>query len=151
MKKESFDTGALTSVEDKYDKALVIEIDGHKLPWKIDGLSLERASDRGVELGEIISSIAKMEQVMNINEETEDPEDLERIGFGVTDFVRAMARLVWIGVLRFEPEAKLQAVLGLMDFETASELPIGKLVDRIQGQVPDEEAEGHDEGEAGKA
>ena len=120
----SFDNDAFTEVQTTEDRALTFEVAGHKVGWLVDGLAIERARDRGHELGEILSELQKLDEI-------EDAESVEEAANRFADMYPAVARLVWLGMLRFNEDTSYDAVLGIVDNDTIEDLPMGDMMDRI--------------------
>jgi len=149
-----FDNSALTSVPtpDEED-ALMFEISGYTLGWRASGLALQRASDRGVEVGEILADLQRLfaadvdEEDLEDLDEEEIEEKLEMQG-GMADFMGVVTKLTWLGAIHFEEQIQLDAIRAILDMENAGDLPLDQMLTRIFPAIDDEmgESEGKEQG-----
>jgi len=144
-----FDNAALTSVQDPdASDVLAFEVGGITVGWRADGLALKRASDRGVEVGEVLQSLARLDEAQDLMGELEDADDeaeaealteqLEETGLSMAAFLEVVATIVWVGALRINEDVRRDAILSLMDMETVAELPLEVMLDRLVPEVEDE-------------
>lgn len=114
-------------------RAYSIEIQGLTLPWLVDGLAIERARQHGKELGDILSELEALDEIKR----AENPADVATAFTGVYN---ALARLLWLGFLRFEPSLDYNTVLGLVGPDTLEEVPVAQMMDRLFPQDEDDSA-----------
>jgi hypothetical protein len=139
-----FDNSALTSVPTpSEDDALMFELSGYTLGWRASGLSLQRASDRGVEVGELLADLQRLfsadisEEDLDEMDEEEIEEALEMEG-GIADFLSVIAKLVWVGALHFEEEVSLDAIRAILDVEAVGDVPVDLMLSKIFPAIEDE-------------
>jgi len=125
----SFDNSVFTEPQSAEDKALTFELSGHEVGWLADALAIERAKDRGAQLGEILGELQKLDEI-------EDAASVEEAANRFADMYPAIARLVWFGMLRFNEDVSFEAILGAIDNDSLEELPLEEMMDRI---FPDED------------
>lgn len=143
-----FDNSSLTEVPTPATgDALQFELGGYQIGWRLDGLALQRASDRGVELGDILQGLfelqAAAEEIEDVDEDTDvENIDKERLQQRVSDLTATAAKLIWIGAIRFEPSIPLEAILALVEPDLDG-IPLGEMVERALPAIEDEvEGEG---------
>lgn len=135
----SFDNDAFTEVQSAEDKALTFELGGHQVGWLADGLAIERAKDQGHELGEILSQLTALDEI-------EDAKTVEDAANSFAGMYPAVARLCWLGMLRFNEDVTHEAILSAIDLDAIEEIPIGEMMSRIFPDSDEETPEGDDEG-----
>lgn len=128
---DSFD--ALT--ESPEQRALAVELGDLTLPWLADGLAIERAKDKGHELGDILSELEVLDALLDSDEDESIAELANRFG----DVYPAVARLLWLGFLRFEPTINFDSVLGMVGPGTLKEVPVAEMMSSLFPEK-DEEA-----------
>jgi Pyruvate/2-oxoacid:ferredoxin oxidoreductase gamma subunit len=167
---QQFDNGRLTEADTEiaHEDALVFDLGALTIGWKPSGLALKRASKQGVEAGEILDTLrgnADAALLREVLEETgkEDlgqleEEDIEALpeaqrealgdllGGSLASQVEMVATLVWVGVLHFEPNAKQEAILSVLDPAAIEELPIDAMFERIFPALSEVEVGGDGEG-----
>ncbi|MCS3827444.1 hypothetical protein GGP85_002914 [Salinibacter ruber] len=148
------DNSALTEVPtpDSTD-ALMFDLGDYTLGWRPSGLALERASDKGMELGEILADLQTLfasdidlsdfdEEELEEMSEEEIEEELEGdLSSGFSDLTSVYAKLVWLGALHFEAGIKLDAILAIIDPESLEDLPIDQMLQRVFPAIQDEMGE----------
>ena len=128
------------------DRALAIDFAGLTLPWLVDGLAIERASRRGVELGATIADLQRLQpegvdpsalQAMSEDEQQEALKQFAEEGGADMDRVQqaitAVADLLFIGFCRFEPALEREQVLAHVSLEAIATFPLGQMVDHMTG------------------
>jgi len=157
-----FDNASLTSVPDPDEKdVLVIEIQGRTLGWCGDGLAIKRAKHQGVEIGDILDDIRRIAEVSDLLDEIEDAgskEDideevltkLEKKGLGLSEYVEMVARLLWVGLLRLEPNVPVDAAYALVSIKTLDDLPVAAMVEQIIPDIEEDEATPAGKGQEGQ-
>ena len=138
------DNSALTSVPTpSQEDALMFELKGYTLGWRASGLALQRASDRDVEVGELLADLQMLfsadideGQLEDMSEE-EIEEKLEMQG-GVADFLSIVAKLIWTGALHFESDVDLDAIRAILDVEAVEEVPVDLMLSKIFPAIEDE-------------
>jgi len=137
-----------------HEDAIVFEIKGQPVGWRASGLALKRAADQGHDVGEILADLqvlfsadvdkAELEEMSE--EEIEEELDTD---VGMADFYSVVAKTIWVGVLHFEPNARQNAVLGLLDAESIADVPTERMLSKIFPALTGEEgAEGKGKGQA---
>jgi hypothetical protein len=155
-----FDNAKLTDTDSEiaHEDALVFDLvpggeNGLTIGWKPSGLALKRAKSDGVEAGEILDTLrgnADPQVVQDIlsDLDTDDLTDLDEedisdldeeqrealgdlLGSGLSDQIDMIATLVWIGTLHFEPNAKRETILSILDPQSVEELPVDRMFERI--------------------
>jgi len=154
-----FDNASLTSVPDPDAKdVLVIEVQGRTLGWCGDGLAIKRAKQAGIEIGDILDDIRRIAEANDILDEMEDADseedideealkELEKKGLGLSEYVEMVARLLWVGLLRLEPNVPLDAAYALVSIKTLDNLPVAAMVEQI---IPDIDEDAQGDSPAGK-
>jgi len=149
-----FDNASLTSVPDPDDKdVLVIKIQGRTLGWCGDGLAIKRAKHQGVEIGDILDDIRRIAEVSDILDDIEEAEseddideealkELEEKGLGLSEYVEMVARLLWVGLLRLEPNVPLDAAYALVSVKTLPNLPVAAMVEQIIPDIEEDDTVG---------
>ena len=131
-----------------HEDALVFEVGGNKLGWKPSGLALKRASDQGVEAGDILRSF---QDTFGADLDEEDLDEMdeeelaEKVGGTLSGLMTTVATLVWLGALHFEPNATRESVLAILDPSDVEDIPMDRMLDRIWPHLTDvqiEESEG---------
>lgn len=148
-----FDNSALTSVPTPdEDDALMFDVAGYTLGWRPSGLALKRASDKGMELGEILVDLQTLFEsdvdTEDLDEEDIDEEDLD-LSSGFSDLTSVYAKLIWLGTLHFEAQIKLEAILALIDPGSLEDVPVDEMLSRVFPAIQDEmedSSEGDSEG-----
>lgn len=135
----SFDNDAFTEVQSAEDRALTFELGGHEVGWLADGLAIERAKSQGHELGEILSQLSALDDI-------ESAETMEDAANGFAGMYPAVARLCWLGMIRFNKDVTQEAILSVIDLDAIEEIPIGEMMDRIFPSEDEETPEGDSEG-----
>jgi hypothetical protein len=154
-----FDTSVLTEVQSpEPDDVIAFELQGYTIGWRADGLALRRAADRGVEVGEILQQLDSLFSVDIDPEELEDlsEEEIEDLveermetDSSVSGFVSTVVTLIWLGTLRFEPDAKQEAIASLIDLKEIENVPIDEMLAKIFPKIEDElDGAGSEEGNA---
>jgi hypothetical protein len=154
------DNAKLTDVPAPAEDALKFDLAGYTIGWKVDGLALKRAAERGVEVGQVLDDIQRifaaqaqnlsdeeLEEIVPEGEELPDiaPEESEEVT--LSEITDVFARLIWVGALRFEPNVKREAILALVSPDVLADIP----TDRMLGQlVPAAEEEMDVSGAEGK-
>jgi len=153
---QQFDNADLTSVPAPDEKDIIaFEVKGYTLGWRADGLAIQRASDRGLEVGQILDDITRLGQAEEIREElqeveseeeidTEALESLEEVGLQMGEYVRLVARIVFVGAIRIEPAISWEAVLSLVDMHSIGDLPLEEMVSRLVPEIEEEDTVGKD-------
>jgi len=136
-----------------HEDAIVFEIKGQHIGWRASGLALKRAADQGHDIGEILADLQVLfsadvdkEKLEDMSEE-EIEEELET-DVGMADFYSVVAKTMWIGVLHFEPNAKQENVLGLLDAESIEDVPVERMLSKIFPALTDEADSGKGKGES---
>lgn len=136
-----------------HEDAIVFEIKGQPIGWRASGLALKRAADQGHQMGEILADLQKLfaadideEELEGMSEE-EIEEELE-IEVGMSDFYEVVAKTVWIGVLHFEPGARQENVLGLLDADSIEDVPVDRMLSKIFPALTGEEGSGKGKGQS---
>lgn len=119
-----------------HEDALVFEVAGQKLGWRASGLALKRASDHGTEVGEILTDL---QMIFTSDLSQEDLEEMSEEEIeaaldaqaGISDFIAMIAKAVWVGVLHFEPNARQENVLALIDTESLEDVPFEQMLSKI--------------------
>lgn len=140
------------------DEALQFDLGEYTIGWRPSGLALQRASEKGMELGEILADLqALFDADIDAEELAEEDlesgeeviEEIDTTGF--SNLTGVYAKLIWLGALHFEREIKIEAILALIDPEAIEDLPIGLMLDRAFPAIQDEAEEETDEDDtAGK-
>lgn len=148
---QQFDNASLTSVPDPDETdVLVIDIKGNRIGWCGDGLAIKRAKHQGVEIGDILDDIRRIAEVSDILDEIEgadseddiDEEALKQLGekgLGLGEYVDMVARLLWVGMLRIEPNVPLDAAYALVSVKTLDDLPVAAMVEQIIPDIDEED------------
>lgn len=132
-----------------HEDAIVFELNGQPIGWRASGLALNRAADHGLQAGELLADLQLLfsagvdeEDLEDLSEE-EIEEELE-LGTNISDFFSVVAKTIWIGVLHFEPGARQQNILALLDPESIEEVPVERMLSKIFPAIDEEmgEAEG---------
>jgi len=167
---DSFDD--LTS-SDPRDSALPIEVEingaAKTLPWRIDARSAEVLRDRhGIEFDEVLSTVDRV--TGSVSEETlreygiESAEDLDQLTEAeraaleeeidsestVGGMLEAAGMLLWAGFVRFEPSLTKEQVLAAIDLPALSELPISRMLSRLQPAADETRPDAGEDGDRGK-
>lgn len=121
--------------ESPEDRALAVELGGYTLPWLADGLAIERAKNKGHELGDILSQLEVLDELLS----TEEEESIADLANQFSDVYPAVARLLWLGFLRFESSVAFDQVLGMVGPGTLKEVPVAQMMNRLFPEQ-DEEA-----------
>ena len=136
---------------------LTFEIGDYGFMWKLDGLALDRAAEQGVELGDVLGALGTVQQstqeIARLEDEEVSPEDLdeENLQTSLASLTKAVARLVWIGGLRFEENLSFKAVLSVLGPKHLESVPVEAMVKRALPEVGEEEEVGKEaQKEAGK-
>jgi hypothetical protein len=139
-----FDNSALTSVPTPgEDDALMFEVGGYTLGWRASGLALQRASDRGLEVGELLHELQTLfsadigEEDLEEMSEEDIQEEIEMEG-GVADFLSIVAKLIWTGALHFESDVDLDAIRAILDVEAVGDVPVDLMMSKIFPALEDE-------------
>jgi hypothetical protein len=139
-----FDNSALTSVPTPgEDDALMFEVSGYTLGWRASGLALQRASDRGLEVGELLHELQTLfsadinESDLEEMDEGEIEQEIEMEG-GVADFLSIVAKLIWTGALHFESDVDLDAIRAILDVEAVGDVPVDLMMSKIFPALEDE-------------
>ncbi|WP_251961576.1 hypothetical protein [Salinibacter ruber] len=147
-----FDNSFLTDNDHPaaHEDAIVFEVKGNAVGWRASGLALKRAADKGMEAGDLLSKLQRLfgsgidpEELEGLSEEEAQElveEELEMTG-GMSDFLTVVADLVWLGTLHFEPGAKREALLGLIDPQNAGEVPVERMLSKVFPAVEEESEE----------
>lgn len=131
----SFDNDAFTEVQPAEKRALTFELAGRGVGWLADALAIERARDRGQQLGEILGELEKLDDIENAS-------SIEEAANRFADMYPAVARLVWFGMLRFNEEVSYEAILSVLDNDTLAELPLAEMMERIFPEQDEELPDG---------
>ena len=120
--------GFLPDIEDYTDHPDTIEVElaGKTLPWFLGAESFELAQERGVEMGEIMTQLQSLSEL--------DENDIEG---QVSEGVRSVIVLVWVGFLVFEPDLKTSEVRRLVSFPVSDAL-FGPIMQHLNG-IEDEQ------------
>jgi hypothetical protein len=133
---------AFTSVDKSTseDEALSFELSGHEVLWDADGLAMDRARRRGHELGDILAELEVLDELRS-----DDEIDGKEMANSFGRVFPAVARLLWLGMIRFEGEGQIEyeAILGAVGPQTLSSIPLGAMMDRVFPSA-DEEIEDND-------
>ncbi|MCS4087303.1 hypothetical protein GGQ10_002129 [Salinibacter ruber] len=126
-----------------HEDALVFELAGHKVGWRASGLALKRASDQGMEVGELLADLQTLFSADLDEEDLEDmsEEEIEealQVDGGVAQMMDLAAKLVWTGALHFEENAKREVILAMIDPESVGELPMDDMLTRVFPALEDE-------------
>lgn len=130
-----------------HEDALVFSINSQTIGWRASGLALKRASDKGMEAGQLLADLQMLFSADIDEEDLEglDEEEIEakleeelEMQAGIADFIGVVAKLVWLGTLHFEPEAKQEAVLGLLDTSNVDEAPVEDMLSKVFPAIDDE-------------
>lgn len=122
--------------ESRYDRALIIEVQGMTFPWLVDGKAIEAARERGHQLGDALDQLSVLDEAL------EDGADLSDVANRYGDIYAAIAKLLWMGFVGFKGSLTPGEVAGLVDADTTGELPLEAMMDRIFPSADDQEAEG---------
>lgn len=139
--------------ESVHEDALVFELaPDQPIGWRASGLAIERAADRGLQVGEILEDLQNLFTADISEEELEDmsEEEIEQeldVGGGFAEFISLVGKLVWLGALHFEPNVSHNRVLAAIDAESLEEIPLDQMLSRIFPALTEESA---DEETAGK-
>lgn len=138
------DNSALTEVPTPdSDDALMFDLGGYTLGWRPSGLALQRASDKGMELGEILADLQTLfasdidlddfdeEELEEMSEEELEEELDTDLSSGFSDLTSVYAKLIWLGALHFESGIKLDAVLAIIDPESLEDVPVDEMLQRV--------------------
>lgn len=130
-----------------HEDALVFELNGQTLGWRASGLALKRAADQGTDVGEVLVDLqtlfaADLEEEDLEEMSEEEIEEAMEIQAGVADFLSLVAKTVWIGTLHFEPGARRENVLAILDASVVEEVPLEKMLSKIFPAIEDEVSEG---------
>ena len=120
----NFDNSKFSDVQGAEERALVFDLGGQSVGWLVDGLAIERAKAQGVQLGEVLS---QLEDLSNIT----DAQDTQTAANAFAGIYPAMARLVWLGMLRFNGDVSYEAILGALDVSSVGEIPAAEMMGRI--------------------
>jgi len=136
-----------------HEDAIVFEIKGQPIGWRASGLALKRAADQGHDVGEILADLQILfgsdidEDELEDMSEEEIEEELN-VDVGMSDFYEVVAKTVWVGVLHFEPNAKQENILGLLDAESVGDVPTERMLSKIFPALTGEGTEGKEQGES---
>lgn len=141
-----FDNAELTSVPTpEEDDALMFELAGLTIGWRASGLALERASDRGVEAGQLLDSVQTLfgagidpDDFEDLSEEELEEKAQEELEGDLADMLAVVADLIWLGALHFEAGIKRNAVLAILDPENVEGVPIDLMLSRIFPAIEEE-------------
>jgi hypothetical protein len=144
---QDFDNSFLTENDHPavHEDAFVFEIKGQAIGWRASGLALKRASDQGVEVGELLADVQQVFSAADLDEEDIEEMSEEEMGEvlmesgGVAYVLDVAATVIWIGALHFNANVRQEAVLSILDFSMLGDLPINEMVSRIFPEIEDEE------------
>jgi hypothetical protein len=120
----AFDNSAFTEPQSAEDKALVFELSGHEVGWLVDGLAIQRAAGRGHQLGDILSELQSLDAL-------KQAENVQEAANRFADVYPALAKLVWLGMIRFNEDVSQDAILGALDNDAMGEIPVAEMMERI--------------------
>jgi hypothetical protein len=131
--------------------ALVLEVRGQTIGWRPSGLALRRAADKGEPVGALLEDLQTLFGVDLSEEKIETMSDEEiaeaaEVEGDPADFLVVIGKLLWVGALHFEPNARLDSVLRLLDAEAASQVPTEQLLQRIFPALREEDPVGKEKG-----
>jgi len=135
----SFDNSSFSEPQSPEDKALTFELAGQRVGWHVDGLAIKRAKNQGHQLGDILSELEKLEAI-------EEAETVEEAANDFAGMYPAVARLLWLGMIRFTEDVSHEALLGALDIEEVETLPLAEMMHRIFPSKDEELPEGDDSG-----
>ena len=130
-----------------HEDALVFEIEGQPIGWRASGLALKRAADAGLEAGRLLYDLQKLftadvdEEDLEEMTEEEIEEELSMSG-GMADMMDVVAKLTWVGALHFEPNAKQEVILSILDTSNVGEVPVGDMLTRIFPALEEDDTAG---------
>jgi hypothetical protein len=143
-----------------HEDAIVFEIKDQPIGWRASGLALKRASDKGVEAGELLVGLQSLFGA-DINEEDlegldddeieQKIEDEMQMEGGMSDFMSVVADLVWIGTLHFEPKSRRESILGLLDADNIESMPVDRMLRKIFPAIESEVTGDEEKSGKGKA
>jgi hypothetical protein len=135
--------------------ALEFSFAGETVRWHVDGLALDRARRKGFDAGELLAGLEALDGLDTDDLATSASESEDEAAEGSVDPARALARLgdvaglygrlVWLGLLRFEADADLDAVLAHVDVMRPP--PVAEMLAALF--PPQREADAAGKGEAG--
>jgi len=131
-----------------HEDALVFEVSGQKIGWRASGLALKRASDQGLEVGELLADLQTLfsadidEEDLEEMDEGEIEEEVQMEG-GVAQLLDVAAKLVFVGALHFNAAVRQDVILSILDTSNVGDLPLDRMLQRIFPAL-------EEEGEAGK-
>jgi len=128
---------AFTEVQTAEDKAFTFELSGNEVHWLVDGLAIERARAQGHELGEILSELEVLDTLAQA--EGDEDADVVEVANDMASVYPAVARLLWLGMIRFNEDVTHEALLSVVGPGNLSEIPLGELMQRLFPEA-DEEA-----------
>jgi len=73
--------------------------------------------------------------------------ELEEKGLGLSEYVEMVARLLWVGLLRLEPNVPLDAAYALVSIKTLDDLPVAAMVGQIIPDIEEDDTAGKEQGE----
>jgi len=154
----SFDNSFLAQEDhpSAHEDALVFSIGEQKIGWRASGLALKRASDAGMEVGELLVDLQHLfaadldEEALEEMSEEEVEEALEMQG-GMADMMETAAKLVWLGALHFEPNARREVILSIIDSSNLGAVPLGEMLQRVFPALEDEGGSGKKPEEASES
>ncbi|MCS4139593.1 hypothetical protein GGQ13_003048 [Salinibacter ruber] len=137
-----------------HEDALVFELaEGQPVGWRASGLAIKRASDKGMELGQILEDLRKLfgssvsEEELEEMSEEEIEEELEG-GASFAQLVDLVGKLTWLGALHFEPNVSRRRVLAAMDSESLARVPLEEMLSKVFPALSEEVEEKEEEGKA---
>jgi hypothetical protein len=138
-----FDNSAFSAPQSAEDKALVFELNGQKVGWLVDGLAIQRATAKGHQLGDILSELQSLDALQRA-------ESVQEAANAFAGVYPALAKLIWLGMLRFSEDVSQEAILGALDVASLDEIPVAEMMQQIfpsrDEEMPQDLSDAGDEG-----
>jgi hypothetical protein len=90
----------------------------------VDGLAIQRATNKGHQLGDILSELQSLDALQRA-------ESVQEAANSFANVYPALAKLVWLGMLRFSEDVSQEAILGALDTDALDEIPVAEMMERI--------------------
>lgn len=101
--------------------------EAEEIRWRLDGETMNRANDQGFQPSDVFSCYTTVAQAVLVESEGSDDEIVD----AAMDAFDAIAKLVWVGALRYDKELKLEQVRGLIRYDSVEAVPVMEIIDQF--------------------